>query len=289
MTDLSKHPLPRHDGPVTVEYLALVLREMLARQDVRYPQNDFAAGLVGTSAGGVTLGTLAKPSGRTVSVPTLFTYIGDAGRALNQRFAYPVQTANRNSVQSLDTVLTASSGASTSSIGIAAHSVKFDFGSVAYSSGSISGLVVETLYYVYADDPGYDGGAVTYLATTNPDNLIASGRYYLGKVTTPIAGTSNTITAATSANPIAFTTSTNHGWTSGQSVSLAALPGDFAVLNGNSYTITVTGAATFTIAVNGGAYAAYTTGGTATRVTTAVQSGGGAGAGVGGGRFDYEP
>lgn len=82
-----------------------------------------------------------------------------------------------------------------------------------------------------------------------------------------------TITAATSANPIAFTMSVNHGWLTGQRVVFASLPGDFGTnLNGNEYAITVTGVNTFTIAVNGGGYAAYTTGGTA-KIAARIKSG----------------
>jgi hypothetical protein len=66
------------------------------------------------------------------------------------------------------------------------------------------------------------------------------------------------------------------------------MPGDFGTnLNGNSYVITYVNTTQFTIAVNGVGYVAYTSGGTATRVTSATVTGGGAGAGVGGKRFDY--
>lgn len=205
-----------------------------------------------------------------------------------QKFLNPVSAANRSSVQSADTIITATSGASSSGISVASHSVKFDFGSVAYNSGSISGLTPQVLYYVYADDPDYRGGAVTYLSTTNPDNLIAKGRYYVGFVTTPVTSSSSNVSAATSANPIQITTSSAHGFSNGQTVTFAGMPGDFGTnLNGNNYVITYVNTTNFTIAVNGGAYAAYTTGGTVTRVTTAAQTGGGAGAGVAGKRFDY--
>lgn len=213
---------------------------------------------------------------------------GTRSFAVDQSFLHPLYTANRNSVQNIDNVLTAASGPSTSTVIIASHSVKFDDRTVAYSSGTVAGLSTEVLYYIYATDPERAGGAVTYLATTNPDNLIAQGIYYVGFVKTPIAGNTFAITAATSANPGRFTTASAHGWTTNQSVLFAALPGDFGTnLNGNTYVITVIDADEFTIPVNTTAYAAYTSGGTATRVTTSVVTGGGAGGGVGGKRFDY--
>lgn len=224
----------------------------------------------------------------STNLGTLVTYVSDVGRAASQRFMHPLYAANRNSVQSADSVITATSGVSTSTIDVAAHSVKFDFGSVAYGSGSISGLPTETLHYIYADDPDYAGGAVSYFATTNPDNVIAQGRYYVGFATTPVSGASANVSAATSANPIQITTAAAHGFTNGQTVSVSSMPGDFGTnLNGNSYVITYVNTTQFTIAVNGAGYAAYTTGGTVTRVTSATVTGGGAGAGVGGKRFDY--
>jgi hypothetical protein len=89
------------------------------------------------------------------------------------------------------------------------------------------------------------------------------------------------VSAATSANPISFTTTT-HGFTTGDQVVFAGLPGDFGTnLNSTTRTVTVTGSTTFTIPVDGSGYTAYTTGGTATRVSTATSGGGGAGGGGG--------
>lgn len=297
MTKVTREPLRVPRGPMTWEAFAQwyseITRDSLRRMDIRDANNSYAGGILADEdAGTVTLGDAALPDGRTVGVPTLTDLISDAGRARDYRFGHPVNLANRNSVQNSDTIITATSGSSTSTIAIGSHSVKFGGESgavdVAYNSGSVTGLTPETTYYVYADDAAYAGGAVTYLATTNPDNLIRIGRYYVGYVVTPITATAGNISAATSANPIEFTTSSNHGWTSADTVEFASLPGDFGTnLNATQRVITVTALNKFTIAVDGSAYAAYTTGGTATRVTTANQSGGGAGAGVGGSRFDY--
>jgi hypothetical protein len=219
-----------------------------------------------------------------VGIPAITNLINDTGRARHEGFLWPVTVGNRSSVQNTSSVLTSSSDVSTSTISVAAHSVKYDFGSVAYNPGSISGLTTNVDYLVYADDPNFNGGPATYIATLEPNDMIATGRYYVGSITTAVSSSVQNITAATSANPIAFTTAGTHGWATGNQVQFAGLPGDFGTnLNGNTYAITVTGGTTFTIPVNGGGYAAYTSGGTATRVTTATGGGGGAGAGGGAG------
>ena len=74
-----------------------------------------------------------------------------------------------------------------------------------------------------------------------------------------------TITGATSANPVVFTTSGSHNLGTGDTVTFSGLPGDFGTnLNSNTYEVTWLSATTFSIAVNGGGWTAYTTGGTAT-------------------------
>lgn len=266
-----------------VPYLETTLREILAKQDARNPQNDFADGLVATDAGGVTLGTLAKPTGRTVSVATLVDRIDNDGKAEDQRFLPQVSAGNRLSAQSV-APLTSTGSASTAEIAIAAHTVQYGFGTVSYSAGSITGLTPLTLYFIYADDTDYEGGAVAYTATTSQQTVTASnGRYYVGAITAANSTPSGTINAATSANPIEFTTAAVHGLSSGNTVTLAGLPGDFGTnLNGNDYVITVTTTTKFTIAIDGSGYAAYTTGGTATRVSTATTGSPG-----GGWDFDY--
>lgn len=289
MTSLRNQIPPRiPDGPIDApklrHYMEQWQRYVLARFDLRNDRSDFANGIKAAN-GAVTLGNQAFPVGRAASVPTLVTKINDSGRALNQSFLYPVVVGNRNSVQSINGVLTSTGTISTATINILSHSVKYDFGSVAYNSGSISGLNQNDSYLVYADDPNFAGGAVSYIATQDPNDVIASGRYYVGNIVTTVSSSSATITAATSANPIAFTTSAAHGWVTGDSVQFAGLPGDFGTnLNGNTYVITVTGASTFTIVKDGTAYTAYTSGGTATRVTTTA---GGAGSGAGGAGGQY--
>lgn len=233
----------------------------------------------GTRAVINALATIASRTG--TDIDTMLQLISDAGRAENQSFLPTVTFGNVASVQSSEP-LTATAGSTTAAITIAAHTLHTDFTNIAYNGGSVSGLALNTRYYVYTDDPNYLGGAVTYVASTSKPNVPAnSGRYFVGTIETPSASASSSnINAATSANPIAFTTTAPHAWTTGDTIQFSALPGDFGThLNGNQYVITVTGATTFTIAIDGTTYVAYTSGGIATRVVadTGNDFGGGGG------------
>lgn len=210
------------------------------------------------------LTTIAERTG--TDLRTILQYIGDAGRATDQRLVPMVNFGNVSSVQSTDP-LGATAGASTADISIAAHTLHTDFGNVAYGPGNILGLPLNTRHYIYADDPSNAGGVVTYVATTSKPNVPAnSGRYLVGSIVTPVSANTANISAATSASPIVFTTDAAHGWSSDDVVDFASLPGDFAALNTGTYAITVVDADEFSIAVDGSAFAAYTSGGTATRV-----------------------
>ena len=208
--------------------------------------------------------TLSTRTG--TAVKTVLQRIGNTGRATDQRLVPMVNFGNVSSVQSADP-LGATAGASTADINIASHTLHTDFGNIAYNSGAITGLSLNTRYYVYADDPDNEGGAVTYVASTSKPNVPANtGRYLVGSITTPVAANTATISAATSANPIHFTTTAAHGWDTGDTIDFAALPGDFGALNTGTYAITVIDSDEFTVAVDGSGFAAYTSGGTATRV-----------------------
>lgn len=223
--------------------------------------------------------TLSNRSG--IAIQTVLQRIGDTGRATDQRLLNAVTVGNVSSVQNVDP-LSATAGAMTADIVISAHTLHTDFGNIAYNSGSITGLSLNTRYYIYADDSSFSGGAVTYIASTSRPNVPAnSGRYFVGTIVTPVSASTSNISGATSANPIVFTTSAAHGWSSSDTVDFASLPGDFGTnLNAGTYTITVLSSTTFSIAVNGSAYAAYTSGGTATRVVpSSIPDWGGGGGG----------
>lgn len=280
-------PASAQSGPVDWadlrRWMEYYHREILAGFDVRNADSDVASGIVGDGAGGVTLGTGAVPVGRTVSVATLTTRIGDTGRATDQRFLPQVSAGNRLSAQSANP-LSATSGASTSTINIAAHTMYYGFGTVAYSAGSVTGLTPSTTYYVYADDADFAGGAVSYTATTAPQTVVSSNdRYYVGSIVTPVSSASGNVTAATQANPCQITTSPAHGYSTGDDVTFASV-GGMTELNTGTYTITVLTSTTFTLnGTDSTAFGAFTSGGTVTRVTT------GTGGYEGGGGWNVVP
>ncbi len=95
---------------------------------------------------------------------------------------------NISSVQSVSPLTAADVGSDTT-ITIAAHNVLYDAVTLAYNSGTITGLGFSTKYFVYVDDPTKAGGAVTYLSTTTQSTSVANiGRYYVGAITTPSDG-----------------------------------------------------------------------------------------------------
>lgn len=224
-----------------------------------------------------TLTTIASRSG--TDLDTLLSYLTDTGRANSQTFLPQVQTGGVSSRQDAGPV-TAEADSLTAEISIAAHTLQYGDRVVAYNAGTIAGLDPDTSYYVYTDDPDYVGGAVSYSATTNGQIITANnGRYFVGAVRTTVALSVANITAATTANPVQFTTSAPHGWNTGNTVTFSGLPGDFgAALNGTgTFTITRTGASSFTVPVNGSGFSAFTSGGTASRQTvTAISGQGGA-------------
>jgi hypothetical protein len=257
VTDLAKIPL-RGEGPVTWEDLRLLMREVFAKQDPRYPRNDFATAFVANNDGTATIGI-----GSTVTTQRSLPMVNVGGRASAQN----VQP------------LTSTGSASTAAIHVAAHTLRDDFGLISYGSGTVSGLLPSTEYHVYVDDD-YEGGAVVYTATTSRQTTTsARNRYHVGTIITAISSPTGNISAATSASPIVIT-DVAHGLTSGQVVAIADMPGDFVALNGNTYTVTVLTADTFSVPVDGSAFAAYSTGGSWTRVSTST-------GGRAGGGWDY--
>lgn len=106
----------------------------------------------------------------------------------DQRNTPNVLSGGASSALNISTLSAADVG-TTATITVAAHSRQYGFGSIPYSSGSISGLLFSRKYYVYTDDPNYAGGTRTFVATTSIQNITANnGRLYLGSITTPANG-----------------------------------------------------------------------------------------------------
>lgn len=80
------------------------------------------------------------------------------------------------------------------------------------------------------------------------------------------SATQKNLSAVTAANPVSVTTSASHGYSTGDEVFIASA-GGMTEINNRYFTITVTGATTFTLdGVDGTDYTSYTSGGTVTKV-----------------------
>ncbi|HEV2378729.1 MAG TPA: hypothetical protein VG206_02920 [Terriglobia bacterium] len=105
----------------------------------------------------------------------------------NNRLVNTFRLTTTNSANTPTTVPLAQSGTSTT-INVAAFTVTFGAGSVSYNSGSVNPGSYG-LWYIYASDLTYAGGAVTYIATQTVSDLTAGeGRVYLGVITTVSSG-----------------------------------------------------------------------------------------------------
>ena len=208
------------------------------------------------------------------------------GRVPSERSLPMVVVGNKASVQSAST-LTASDAGGTATVSIAAHTLKTSTGDVSYNAGSIAGLSFSTLYYVYTDDEDFDGGAVTYQASTDAADAVGdAGRYYLGSITTGIAALSANLSGVTKGTTTTFTTSAAHGFTTGGSVEVDSIVdngpgGDIeSTFNGNTYTITVTDTTNFTVAVDSSSLTnTYASGGTGDQASTSPSGSYGGGGG----------
>jgi len=77
-----------------------------------------------------------------------------------------------------------------------------------------------------------------------------------------LTGSTMTVSGATNANPAVITTSLNHGYATGQTVTFENMAGGTwgSTLNGNAYVATVLSETTFSIPVNGTSLGTYTAG-----------------------------
>lgn len=156
------------------------------------------ANLGGTAAWG---GTTGRPAHLIdTRIPTALSSAGRLNDATNMFTAYTVGVRSTTTVSP-----TAADAGSSASVTIPTHTRRIPgvAGSVSrtYNSGTITGLSFSQTYFIYCDDAGFAGGAVTYIATTDPEDLTANAaRVLVGSVTTPADGGSTT-TGGGSTNP----------------------------------------------------------------------------------------
>jgi len=114
-----------------------------------------------------------------------FIGMESSGRLASSFYLQPVDASM---VPTADTSLS-NNGADTV-ISISSNTMRLGFGDVIYSAGSVDPGLTGT-YYVYADDPTFSGGAVTYHATL--DGTVAktgaTTRVFFGAITTSGAPT----------------------------------------------------------------------------------------------------
>ena len=102
--------------------------------------------------------------------------------------------ASVNAYRSPATVLSWSDAGSTATIAIAAHTLSSSQASGAarnasYNSGSVTGLSFSTVYHIWAYDPSFSGGAVTYVSSTSINTYVTDARYlWVGQFTTGADG-----------------------------------------------------------------------------------------------------
>lgn len=114
--------------------------------------------------------------------------VNRAEMVTNQTSLPPVNVAGALTVVS-NNPLTATDNGASAKITVAAHTRHFGHGNVSYNSGVITGLAFSSKYYVYCDDKGLRGGAMTYIATTSKTDVADNvNRVYVGEITTPADG-----------------------------------------------------------------------------------------------------
>jgi hypothetical protein len=94
--------------------------------------------------------------------------------------------ANAVNIASVPTsTTTLSNDGISTAIVIAAFTAQYGDGTVSYNSGSVDPGVFGGPVYIYADDPTFAGGAVTYqFSTTIQNQAAANGRVLVGSITT---------------------------------------------------------------------------------------------------------
>ena len=91
--------------------------------------------------------------------------------------------------------LTATDAGATATVNVAAFTQRIQgFADKSINSGSVTGLSFSMLYFIYYDDAGFAGGAVTYAAATTKETAInGAGRFFVGSILTPADGGADTV------------------------------------------------------------------------------------------------
>lgn len=111
--------------------------------------------------------------------------LNDSGRTNSRRALSQIMTSGV--IQMLDTnpITATTNGSGVSTVNINAHNVFDDAGQIWFAAASIGGLAHSTLYYIWEFNPDFQGGARSYVATTDRNQVTAFGRRFVGFVTTP--------------------------------------------------------------------------------------------------------
>lgn len=115
------------------------------------------------------------------------TVAGSGQRLGDARNVIMAQVGGMVGVPSTSALSAVDAGATTS-INVEAFSLQAGGAMISYNavSNAATGLGFTTKYWVYANDPTYAGGTLTWTATTNPVTAsIGDGRIILGPITTP--------------------------------------------------------------------------------------------------------
>jgi len=104
----------------------------------------------------------------------------------NNRLANSFRMNALNTVYGVTAATVLSNDGVATVINIAASTMQFGAGQVSYNSGSVDPGAFGS-YFVYADDPTFAGGAVTYQFTQDPNVLSAAeGRMLFGAIVTSL-------------------------------------------------------------------------------------------------------
>lgn len=115
-----------------------------------------------------------------IDVTGKIQYFDTSGR-MNNGLALPPSVLAGNTFSKISGTITVNE----TSLTISAQVYQTPAGQVTYNSGSVTGLVEETTYFIYVDDPDFSGGTIGYGVVTDPTQITSNlSRVYIGKATT---------------------------------------------------------------------------------------------------------